>query len=75
MSYNVQDSIGWPYDTRGITLDRWYGVPVTLKTNVKKLHEELFGQVDYDPTGTVKDISRKIENKTGYEAAEDTEAE
>lgn len=66
MSYNVQDSIGWPYDTKGITLDRWYGVPVTLESNVKQLHEEMFDQTDYNPTDTVKEISTKIVNKTGY---------
>ena len=33
-SIKVTDSIGWPYETRGITLDRWYGVPVTLESNV-----------------------------------------
>lgn len=66
ISYNVQDSIGWTYDTKGITLDRWYGVPVTLESNVKQLHEELFGQENYDPTDTVKEISERIVNKTGY---------
>lgn len=66
ISYNIQDSIGWPYDTKGITLDRWYGVPVTLESNVKKLHEELFGQENYEPTDTVKGISERIVNKTGY---------
>lgn len=66
ISYNVQDSIGWPYDTKGITLNRWYGVPVTLESNVKKLHEELFGQIDYQPTETVNEISTRIINKTGY---------
>ena len=35
-SYKVNDNIGWPYKTQGITLDRWYGVPVTLETNVKE---------------------------------------
>lgn len=66
ISYNVKDNIGWPYETKGITLDRWYGVPVTLEENVKKLHEELFGQLDYQPTETVKEISNRIINKTGY---------
>ena len=65
-SYNIKENIGWPYETRGITLNRWYGVPVTLEENVKKLHEELFGQVDYQPTETVKEISNKIIKKTGY---------
>ncbi len=68
MSYNVQGSIGWPYDTKGKTMDRWYGIPVTLESNVKQLHEEVFGQVDYNPTDTVKEISEKIVNKTGYTA-------
>lgn len=66
ISYNVKDNIGWPYETKGITLDRWYGVPVTLEENVKKLHEELFGQLNYQPTETVKEISNRIINKTGY---------
>lgn len=66
MSYNVQDSIGWPYETKGITLDRWYGVPVTLEENVKELHEELFGQTDYVPTKVVQGISDEIVEETGY---------
>ena len=36
-SYKITDSIGWPYETKGITLDRWYGIPVTLENNVKRL--------------------------------------
>lgn len=66
LSYNVKESIGWPYETKGITLDRWYGVPVTLESNVKKLHEEMFGKVDYVPTKTVQDISDEIIEETGY---------
>ena len=42
MKINFETSIGWPYDTKGITIDRWYGVPVTLESNVIKLHKELF---------------------------------
>lgn len=33
--FNITESIGWPYETKGITLDRWYGVPVTLESNVE----------------------------------------
>ena len=43
-SFKVTESIGWPYDTKGITLDRWYGVPVTLQSNVERLHKEAFEQ-------------------------------
>lgn len=65
-SYNITTNIGWPYETKGKTLDAWYGIPVTLETNVKKLHEELFEQTDYEVPSTVKEISTKIINKTGY---------
>lgn len=65
-SFNVTDSIGWPYETKGITLDRWYGVPVTLESNVKQLHQEAFGETDYTPSDKVKEISNQIIEKTGY---------
>lgn len=64
--YNIAESIGWPYDTKGITLDRWYGIPVTLESNVKQLHQEAFGESDYTPSETVKSVSQSIINKTGY---------
>ena len=63
---DVTESIGWPYETRGITLDRWYGIPVTLESNVIRLHQEVFGETDYVPSHTVKQISEKIVNRTGY---------
>ena len=65
-SYKITDSIGWPYETKGITLDRWYGIPVTLENNVKRLHQEAFDETDYVPSDTVKDISNQIIEKTGY---------
>ena len=65
-SIKITDSIGWPYDTKGITLDRWYGVPVTLESNVTRLHKEVFGESDYVPSDTVKQISAEIVEKTGY---------
>jgi LCP family protein required for cell wall assembly len=66
LSYNITESLGWPYNVQGITLDRWYGVPVTLESNVKKLHQELFGEEDYEVPDKIKEISNKIINKTGY---------
>ena len=65
-SFNITESKGWPYETKGITLDRWYGIPVTLESNVKQLHQELFGEADYEPSETVKTISNSIVQKTGY---------
>ena len=66
LQYEISDSIGWPYEIRGITTDRWYGVPVTLEENVKQLHEEAFGEENYTPSETVQEISDRIINDTGY---------
>ena len=64
--YKVSDSIGWPYNTRGITLNGiWYGPPITLRSNVIQLHKELFGEENYEPTEKVNSISQSIVNKTG----------
>lgn len=66
LKYNIKESIGWPYKTQGITLDRWYGVPVTLESNVKQLHQEIFDDAEYEVPSDIKEISNKIINKTGY---------
>ena len=65
-SFNITESMGWPYETKGITLDRWYGVPVTLESNVEQLHKEVFGQSDYVVNDTIKSISNQIVKKTTY---------
>lgn len=67
LSFNISNSIGWPYEVKGITLDRWYGVPVTLEESVVRLHKEIFGQENYEPSDNVKRISDKIIKKTGYQ--------
>ena len=64
--YKVSDSIGWPYNTRGSMINSiYYGVPVTLKSNVIQLHKELFNEEDYQPSEKVNNISQSIVNKTG----------
>ena len=63
---NFSTSIGWPYETKGITLDRWYGVPVTLESNVVRLHKEVFGDSNYTVPDNIKKISDQIVSKTGY---------
>ena len=64
--FSVKQSIGWPYTTKGITIDRWYGVPVTLETNVTRLHKEVFNEENYTPSETVIDMSNRTKAKTGY---------
>ena len=66
ISYKISTSIGWPYQTKGITLDRWYGIPVTLESNVTKLHQELFDDPNYTLPDSIKATSESIIKKTGY---------
>ena len=66
LKYNITESVGWPYNTKGITLDRWYGVPITLESNVKQLHQEAFEETDYEVPQDIKNISNKIVSRTGY---------
>lgn len=66
VSMNIGNSIGWPSQTKGATIGGvYYGVPVNLSENVKKLHKELFSEEDYTPSSTVQSISTEIINKTG----------
>jgi len=66
-SFSVGESLGWPYEIRGATINEiWYGVPATLESNVKKLHQEVFEDEDYEVPSSVRNISQKIINKTGY---------
>ena len=64
-TYNVSNSMGWPYKVEGKTIEGvWYGVPATLEESVKKLHKEVYGQDDYEVSNIVKTISDSIINKT-----------
>ncbi len=64
--YEIVQSAGWPYEVKGITLDRWYGVAVTLESNVQALHKELFGNENYEVSSKVREYSNAIIKKTGY---------
>lgn len=65
--YKIKKTEGWPYKTSGATINGvWYGPPITLESNVIKLHKEVYEQTDYKPSNTVKKISNEIINKTGY---------
>ena len=41
-------------------------MPVTLKSNVEKLHKEIFGQDNYEASDIVKEMNDAIIKKTGY---------
>ena len=66
-TFNICKSIGWPYETKGSTINGvWYGVPTTLESNVVKMHKEIFNNSEYVASLQIKTISNKIINKTGY---------
>ncbi len=66
-SISITESEGWPYEVQSTLLDAWYSVPVTLESNVKELHKDLFGDMYYLPSDTVKEISGKIIEDSGLE--------
>lgn len=60
--YNIVDSKAFPTKLWGGKVDGvWYGVPVTLKSNVMELHEYLYPGVEYTVSDTVESISSRIE--------------
>ena len=66
LNANLNDSFGWPYETEGVQMNGdFYGPPNTLESNVKKLHQEVYSQPDYEPSDLVKEISAEIIEATG----------
>ena len=45
----------------------FYGPATTLESNVKKLHEEVYKQTNYEVPEEIKEISNKIIEKTGVQ--------
>ena len=55
-------NVGWPYDkTTGMINGASYVIPANLEANTVKLHQDLFGQENYEASQTVKDISKETE--------------
>ena len=65
-SFNVSQSMGWPYKVQGSTIGEvWYGLADTLESNVKQLHQEIFNDEDYEVPDSIKAINSKIKAKAG----------
>jgi|GEM_PF-659884 len=66
----TSSTTGWPYDVEGWIGEAgggsaWYGPPVTLESNVKKLFRKYFGISGYEPSVEVENISNNISELTG----------
>ena len=73
MSYNLVDTIGFPFDKKTKTISEGDCVfAVSLESNVEKLHEYMFGDTDYKVSDTVNNISNVLINKTGFYPEETT---
>lgn len=85
MSYSMGDNTGFPFDQETGSYKVSYQskktscvIPADLASNVKQLHEFLYGTTDYEVTQSVQNISDEIVNRTGVTAPEkesDTQAE
>ena len=63
--YHFGDSISWPEDYwSGLLGGISYVVPITLESNVQKLHEEAFGQKNYQISDTCAQINQAISADT-----------
>lgn len=75
--YHLGESTGFPMarDEKSIKIGSRRSscvVPQTLESNVISLHEFLFGEAGYKPSGTVKSISNKIAEISGlYDAGKE----
>lgn len=77
MNYKMGDNTGFPFDQETGSFKVSYQkksascvVSADLASNVKQLHEFLFGTTDYEVTESVQNISDEIVNRTGVTAPE-----
>lgn len=66
-SYSIGSTTGFPFEltTKKLPVTNDTVVPADLATNVKELHEYLFGVSEYTPSQTVQTISDTIVQQTG----------
>lgn len=76
-SYSLGDNVGFPFDRQElghITVNdkvQYVVTPMTLESNVSKLHNFLFGTTDYVPTTVVQDIGQTITGIVSFEPIEE----
>lgn len=66
--YNLGESSGFPFEKNTMKMGKKGDcvIPCDLASNVKQLHEILYNDKSYEPSDTVKEISEKIVNETGF---------
>lgn len=81
MNYSMGENTGFPFDQETGSFKVSYQskkascvIPADLASNVKQLHEFLYGTTDYVVTDSVQNISDEIEERTGVEAPKKEES-
>ncbi len=71
-NYKMGENAGFPFDLRNVVVDIAYQkedvdcvIPANLASNVKQLHDFLYGTTSYTVTESVQSISDEIEYRTG----------
>lgn len=75
MDCNLKATMGFPYETYTPERDEpYYGyvVPCGLSQNVKHLHADLFGDMNYQPSELVESINDFLIEETGVDEPEST---
>lgn len=63
--FHLTETEGFPFELKDVLIGKKDCViPVTLESNVTRLHQFLFDQEDYQPSEQVREISKQIEGKT-----------
>lgn len=75
LDFNISKSVGYPFNYWGGIMDDgiWYAVPTTLEENNARLHEEVFGDTDYQMSNKAAEINQKIISETGITEGTDSE--
>ncbi len=65
--YHIGETAGFPFARGAGDIGRKGDcvIPQTLESNVRELHKFLFGTENYEPSETVKNISRRISSDSG----------
>ncbi len=73
MDYKLTENAGFPFDKTTDTISGLGSIviPVTLDTNVAKLHEFLFDKKDYNVSTTVANLNSAIISRVGQRTATD----
>lgn len=77
LNYSMGENTGFPFEQETGSYKVSYQkkkascvIPADLASNVKQLHEFLYGTTDYEVTQSVQNISDEIVNRTGVTAPE-----